>query len=71
MATPLSDAFLARLHTRPLLQCACGQVLEDILCDRLFCPGNHAPERRTTHCRACTPDRPPRRTRTVTREDTP
>jgi hypothetical protein len=71
MTTPLSDAFLTRLHTRLLLQCACGQVLEDILCERLFCQGNHAPEQRVTHCRRCTPDRPPRLTRTAPREDTP
>jgi hypothetical protein len=65
MTTPLSDAFLARLHTRPLLQCVCGQVLEDSRCARLFCQGNHAPERRVDHCRVCTPGHAPRCTRTA------
>lgn len=49
----LSEFFAQPLHVRPLIQCVCGTVLSDVLCEDLYCAGHHAPPEVWRGCRIC------------------
>lgn len=49
----LSELFAQPLHVRPLVQCVCGVVLRDALCEDLYCARQHTPPELWQMCGAC------------------
>jgi hypothetical protein len=56
LRTALERVWQERLHSAPLLQCRCGEILNSARCACPFPTDHHAPETMQERCNVCCPE---------------